>query len=155
MKPFILLRITSVITLMFAIGHSLGGMESWSPMGDTEVLKAMKAFRFNAEGVTRTYFDFYLGFGLILSVYLFLQAVLLWQLAALAKSDALRLRPLLVSFFLASVVSAGLSWKFIFAVPAVSFVVIAVGLGLAFFSATGRRDAQPPVPASGAQAARR
>jgi hypothetical protein len=155
MKPFILLRITSVITLMFAIGHSLGGMESWSPMGDTEVLKAMKAFRFNAEGVTRTYFDFYLGFGLILSVYLFLQAVLLWQLAALAKSDALRLRPLLVSFFLASVVSAGLSWKFIFAVPAVSFAVIAVGLGLAFFAATGRRDAQPPVPAGGAQAARR
>ena len=155
MKPFILLRITSVITLMFAIGHSLGGMESWSPRGDTEVLKAMKAFRFNAEGVTRTYFDFYLGFGLILSVYLFLQAVLLWQLAALAKSDALRLRPLLVSFFLASVVSAGLSWKFIFAVPAVSFVVIAVGLGLAFFAATGRRDAQPPVPAGGAQAARR
>ena len=86
MKPFILLRITSVITLIFAIGHSLGGMESWSPMGDTEVLKAMKAFRFNAEGVTRTYFDFYLGFGLILSVYLFLQAVLLWQLAALAKT---------------------------------------------------------------------
>jgi hypothetical protein len=124
-------------------------------MGDTEVLKAMKAFRFNAEGVTRTYFDFYLGFGLILSVYLFLQAVLLWQLAALAKSDALRLRPLLVSFFLASVVSAGLSWKFIFAVPAVSFAVIAVGLGLAFFAATGRRDAQPPVPAGGAQAARR
>jgi len=155
MKPFILLRITSVITLIFAIGHSLGGMESWSPMGDTEVLKAMKAFRFNAEGVTRTYFDFYLGFGLILSVYLFLQAVLLWQLAALAKSDALRLRPLLVSFFLASVVSAGLSWKFIFAVPAVSFAVIAVGLGLAFFAATGRRDAQPPVPAGGAQAARR
>ena len=155
MRPFILLRITSVITLIFAIGHSQGGMESWSPMGDTEVLKAMKAFRFNAEGVTRTYFDFYLGFGLILSVYLFLQAVLLWQLAALAKSDALRLRPLLVSFFLASVVSAGLSWKFIFAVPAVSFVVIAVGLGLAFFAATGRRDAQPPVPAGGAQAARR
>ena len=115
----------------------------------------MKSFRFDAEGVTRTYFDFYLGFGLILSVYLFLQAVLLWQLAALAKTEALRLRPLLVSFFLASVVSAGLSSKFIFAVPAVSFVVIAVGLGLAFVAASGREDAQPPVPADGPQAPRR
>jgi hypothetical protein len=155
MKPSTLLRITSLITLIFATGHSLGGMESWSPMGDTEVLKAMKSFRFDVEGVTRTYFDFYLGFGLILSVYLFLQSVLLWQLAALAKTDALRLRPLLVSFFLASLVSAGLSWKFIFAVPAVSFVVIAVGLGLAFFTASRRKDAQPPVPSDGPQAARR
>ena len=109
--------------------------------GETEVLKAMKSFRFDAEGVTRTYFDFYLGFGLILSVYLFLQAVLLWQLAALAKTETLRLRPLIVSFFMASVVSAGLSWKFIFAVPAVSFVVIAAGLGFAFFAASRRKDA--------------
>ena len=109
MKPSTVLRITSLVTLIFAAGHSLGGMESWSPMGETEVLKAMKSFRFDAEGMTRTYFDFYLGFGLILSVCLFLQAVLLWQLAALAKTEALRLRPLLVSFFLASVVSAGLS----------------------------------------------
>jgi hypothetical protein len=155
MKPSTVLRITSLVTLIFAAGHSLGGMESWSPMGETEVLKAMKSFRFDAEGMTRTYFDFYLGFGLILSVCLFLQAVLLWQLAALAKTEALRLRPLLVSFFLASVVSAGLSWKFIFALPAVSFVVIAVGLGLAFFAASGREDAQPPIPADGSQAARR
>ena len=155
MKPSTVLRITSLITLIFAAGHSLGGMESWSPVGETEVLRAMKSFHFDTEGVTRTYFDFYLGFGLILSVYLFLQAVLLWQLAALAKTEALRLRPLLVSFFMASVVSAGLSWKFIFAVPAVSFVVIAVGLGLAYFAASGRRDAQPPVPTDSPQAARR
>jgi hypothetical protein len=140
MKASTVLRITSLITLIFAVGHSLGGMESWSPVGETEVLKAMKSFRFDAEGVTRTYFDFYLGFGLILSVYLFLQAVLLWQLATLAKTEALRLRPLIVSFFMASVVSAGLSWKFIFAVPAISFVVIAAGLGFAFF-ASRRKDA--------------
>jgi hypothetical protein len=155
MKSSTALRITSLITLIFAAGHFLGGMESWSPVGETEVLKAMKSFRFDAEGVTRTYFDFYLGFGFILSVYLFLQAVLLWQLAALAKTEALRLRPLIVSFFIASVVAAGLSWKFIFAVPAVSFVVIAVGLGFAFFAASRDKDAQPPVPADGPQAARR
>jgi hypothetical protein len=89
MKPLIVLRITSIITLLFAAGHSLGGLESWSPVGENEVLKAMQSFRFDAEGVSRTYLDFYLGFGFILSVYLFLQAVLLWQLAALAKTEAL------------------------------------------------------------------
>jgi hypothetical protein len=155
MKPSIVLRITSLITLTFAAGHSLGGLESWSPVGETEVLKAMKSFHFHTEGVSRTYFDFYLGFGSILSVYLFLQAVLLWQLAALAKTEALRNRPLIVSFFMASVVSAGLSWNFLFAVPAVSFVIIAAGLGLAFFAASKSKDAQPTVPADGPQAARR
>jgi hypothetical protein len=154
MKPSTVLRITSLITLIFAVGHSLGSMQSWSPVGETQVLNAMKSFHFDAEGVTRTYFDFYFGFGLILSVYLFLQAVILWQLAALAKTEALHLRPLLVSFFLASVVSAGLSWKYIFAAPAVSFVVIAAGLGLAFFAASGRKDAQPSVLADDPQAAR-
>lgn len=140
MKPSTVLRITSLISLIFAVGHCLGSLESWSPVGETEVLRAMKSFHFETEGVIRTYFDFYLGFGLILSVYLFLQAVLLWQLAALAKTEALRLRPLIVSFFMASVVSAGLSWKFIFAVPAFSFVVIAVGLGFAFFVASRSKD---------------
>lgn len=141
MRPSTLLRITAVVTLIFATSHSLGSLESWSPVGETEVLKAMKSFHFDTEGVTRTYFDFYLGFGLILGVYLFLQAVVLWQLAALAKTDALRLRPLLVSIFIASVVSAILSWKFIFAIPAVSFAVIAVGLGLAIFAASRSKDA--------------
>ena len=76
MKPSVVLRITSLITLIFAVGHSLGGVDSWSPVGETEVLKAMQTFRFDTGGVSRTYFDFYLGFGFILSVYLLLQAVL-------------------------------------------------------------------------------
>jgi hypothetical protein len=155
MKPLIVLRITSIITLLFAAGHSLGGLESWSPVGENEVLKAMQSFRFDAEGVSRTYLDFYLGFGFILSVYLFLQAVLLWQLAALAKTEALRIRPLITAFFVASVVSAGLSWRFIFALPAISFAVIAAGLALALFAASRNKDAQPSVPADGPQAARR
>ena len=155
MKPSVVLRITSLITLIFAVGHSLGGVDSWSPVGETEVLKAMQTFRFDTGGVSRTYFDFYLGFGFLLSVYLLLQAVLLWQLATLAKTEALRIRPLLISFLLACIVSAGISWKFIFAVPAVSFAVIAAGLGLALFAASRNKDAQPPVPADGPQAARR
>ena len=155
MKSSVVLRITSLITLILALGHSLGGLDSWSPGGETAVLKAMQAFRFDTGGMSRTYFDFYRGFGFILSVYLLLQAVLLWQLATLAKTEAHRIRPLLVSFLLACIVSAGLSWKFIFIVPAVSFAVLAAGLGLALFAASRSKDAQPLAPADGPQAARR
>jgi hypothetical protein len=71
-----------------------------------------------------------------------LQAVLLWQLAALAKVDSMRIRPMVVSFIVASLACAFLSWKFIFVVPAIFSVVIAALLGLAFYSAGKVKNAQ-------------
>ena len=141
MKPSLLLRIASILTLLLAVGHTSGGLSFWSPGGETEVLRAMRSFHFDAAGVSRTYLDFYLGFGFITSIYLFVQAVVLWQLASIAKTDQARIRPLIGSFLLASVVSAFLSWKFIFLVPVVSFTAVAVCLGLAFHAAGKRKDA--------------
>lgn len=145
MKTSLLLRIASIATLVFAAGHILGGRESWSPVGETEVLRVMKSFRFDAEGVSRTYFDFYLGFGLSISVYLALQAVLLWQLARIAKVHPLRARPMIGSFLLASVALAVLSWKFIFGLPAISFAAIAAILVFAFFVASRPEGPQKTV----------
>lgn len=141
MKPSLLLRITSIITLLFAVGHTLGGANSWSPAGETDVLRAMRSYHFDAGGVSRTYLDFYLGLGFTISVYLLLQAVLLWQLATIAKVDSVRIRPLIVSFFVASVICAFLSWKLIFAVPAIFCAVIAACLGFTFY-AIGKENTQ-------------
>lgn len=134
MKTSLFLRLASIVTLVFAVGHTLGGRESWSPVGENDVLRAMQSFRFDVEGVSRTYFDFYRGFGLSISVYLILQAVLLWQLATIARSDSQRVRPMIGSLCLASVALAVLSWKFIFALPAISFALIATILAFAFFA---------------------
>jgi hypothetical protein len=135
MRPSLPLRIASILTFLFAAGHTAGGLSLWSPAGETEVLRAMRAFHFDTGGTSRSYLDFYLGFGFIISVYLLLQAVALWQLASIAKSDAVRIRPLIGSFFLASVASAVLSWRFIFVLPVVSSAVVAVCLGFAFYAA--------------------
>lgn len=143
MRPSLLLRIASILTLLFAAGHTAGGLSFWSPAGETEVLSAMRSFRFDAGGISRTYLDFYLGFGFIIGVYLLIQAAALWQLASIAKSDALSARPLIGSFLLAPVASAVLSWRFIFVGPVVSFIVIAICLGLAFYAAGKRSDASP------------
>jgi len=141
MKPSLPLRIASILTLLFAAGHTAGGLSFWSPAGETEVLRAMRSFHFDAGGVSRTYLDFYLGFGFIISVYLFIQGIALWQLASIAKSDVLRVRPLIGSFLLASVAAAVLSWRFIFVLPVVSSTLVASCLGLAFYAAGKRRDA--------------
>ena len=152
MKPSLLLRISSVLALLFAAGHTSGGLSFWSPAGDTEVLRAMRSFHFDAAGVSRTYLDFYLGFGYITGIYLLLQAVVFWQLASIAKTDAFRVRPLIASFLLANVVSAFLSWRFIFLLPVVSFTVIAACLGLAFYTSGKSRTNNPQPLATPRQA---
>jgi hypothetical protein len=131
MKPSLLLRIASIASLLLAAGHTLGGLQSWSPPGDTDVLQAMRSFRFDAEGVSRTYWDFYIGFGLIISVFLLAQAGVLWQLAAVSKKDPVQVRPILSMLFISVVANAVLSWKFFFAVPVVLAIAIASSLGLA------------------------
>jgi hypothetical protein len=129
-----MLRTTSVISLLLAAGHTLGGQSSWSPVGETEVLQSMRAFQFQTSGVTRSYLDFYRGFGFSLSVFFVLQAVVLWQLAAIAKTNPRPLKPIIASFAVASIALGILSWVYIFPVPVVFCVVMTVGLGLALFA---------------------
>jgi hypothetical protein len=138
MSATVLLRIASIVSLLFAAGHTLGGTESWSPAGETAALQMMRSFRFDSEGVSRTYLDFYLGFGFILSVYLLLQTVLLWQLGAFARTDAARVRPMIASFLVAQVASGVLGARFIFAIPVIFSTVIALCLGAALFVTSTR-----------------
>jgi hypothetical protein len=127
MTTTLLLRLASAISFLFAIGHTLGGARQWSPMGENEVLKAMAAVRFDTMGANRSYLDFYMGFGWSLSVALLLQSVLLWQIAALARSDAIRVKPMIATFALATLASGIIAWLFIFPVPALfSLALLAV-----------------------------
>jgi hypothetical protein len=70
---------------------------------------------------------------LSVSIY-FCRPFVLWQLAAIAKVDFVCIRAIIVSFFVASVVCAFLSWKFIVAAPAIFSAVIAALLGFTFYA---------------------
>jgi hypothetical protein len=143
MKAFHFLRIAAVLTLLYCAGHTLG--MPWTPYTDpeaTSVLEAMKNHSFEAEGFKGTYWDLYFGFGLIISVYLLVQAAVLWQVASLAKSDAIRVRPVVVSFLVAFVINAALSWKYFFVVPVVMAVIIAICLAIALLLAGRPQAAQ-------------
>ena len=154
MKAFHFLRIAGVLTLLYFAGHTIG--MPWTPYTDleaTSVLEAMKSHSFEAEGFKGTYWDLYIGFGLIITFYLLVQAAVLWQVASLAKTDAIRVRPIVVSFLIAFVINAALSWKYFFAVPVVMAGLIAICLATALVLA-GRTQAarrsdssDKPVPA--------
>lgn len=135
MTTTVLLRISAVISLVFVLGHSLGGLKRWSPMGDNDVLKAMETVRFDTMGANRSYLDFFLGFGWSLTVAMLLQSVLLWQLASLARTDARQIRPMIAAFAVATLAGGIIAWLFIFPVPALFSVALLVVLVAAYAKA--------------------
>jgi hypothetical protein len=130
------LRISAGIALLFAAGHTLGGLKYWSPMGDNPVLQSMRSVRFDTMGANRSYFDFFMGFGHSLSVLLVMEAVLLWQLATLARSNALSVRPMIAVIALATAACAVIAWRFIFPVPAIFSLVLVLTLSVAYVVAS-------------------
>jgi hypothetical protein len=141
MKTVLFLRSASVISFLFAAGHTLGGRNDWTFTGAREVLQPMRTFQIQTMGVTRTYMDFYRGFGFTISVYLLLQAVVLWQLASMARTNRAQVRSIILSVLVAQLVNSFLTWRFIFPVPAV-FGMVVLAFLIAAFIAAGR-DALP------------
>jgi hypothetical protein len=136
MKPSILLRVASVLTLIFCAGHTYGALVvSSSDPEQAAVFMAMQAFPFSIMGARRTHWEFYRGFSLLFSVTLLLLAVLLWQLAGLAKSDPVRARPFVGSLFLTYLGFTILCGVYFFIAPAAFSAAVAVCLALAFTSA--------------------
>ncbi len=126
-----LLRISSAIAFLFAVGHTLGGRQYWSPMGDNPVLQMMRAVHFQTMGVSRSYFDFFMGFGYALSVSGVLQACVLWQMGTIAEKDFSLVRPLVLANMVAVAFGGVISWIFIFPIPAAFSIILFVSLGCA------------------------
>jgi hypothetical protein len=135
MTTTLTLRISALISFLFTIGHSLGGLQKWSPNADNPVLRAMTDVHFDMMGTSRSYLDLYLGLGWSISVAMLLQTALLWQLASLARTDAARLRPMIASFLLATVASGIIAWLLIFLVPVIFCAILTVALAFAYWTA--------------------
>jgi hypothetical protein len=132
MKPWVLLRVASILTLVHAVMHTIGGVFGKTPPGAAGVaVAAMQANHFAFMGAMRTYWDFQRGLGLALTVFLTAEGLVFWMLASLAKANARQLRPILVTFFFAYVAFAIVSMRYFFLLAAVMELIIALLLGLA------------------------
>jgi hypothetical protein len=136
MRTVLFLRIASVLTFIHAALHTIGGVFGGAAPGVQQATVAvMKANEFAVMGVMRSYGDFYMGLGLVVSVFLTVEAVVFWQLGSLAKTDALRLRPVLATFLVGYLCAAVVSYWYFFAAPVITEILIALCLGLAIVSA--------------------
>ena len=135
MTASLLLRISAAISLLFAAGHSAGGLQKWSPNDHNPVLTAMTDVHFDMMGMSRSYLDLYLGLGWTITVMMLLQTVLLWQMASLARTDAASVRPMIAAFLLATLASGIIAWRLIFPIPVIFCAILFAALAAAYWTA--------------------
>ena len=128
MRTTIFLRVASILTLIHAVLHTIGGVLSKPKNGSEEVavIETMKAHQFLVMG-SRDSLGFF-GYGLILSVCLLVQGVLFWQLGEIAKSQPKLIRPILAAFILSFIATTIIAGRYFFIAPAVTEVIIAACL---------------------------
>jgi hypothetical protein len=146
MKPVVFLRIASVLTLIHAALHTVGGVFGKPPDASAAATWAtMQANTFPVMGAVRSYAEFLRGMGLAVTIFLTLESIVLWQLGSLSRAGASRLRPILATFLVGYLVLAVNSYKYFFSGPVITEILIAACLGMAIATA---RTAPAAIPST-------
>lgn len=136
MKAAIFYRVAAGFLLLFAIGHTVGFRQSDPKWGVDALLVSMRSIHFDIQGFNRTYWDFFVGFGLFVTVFLLLAAVMAWQLGGLPAETLARVRGIGWALALCFAAITILSWEYFFIVPLVfSFVITVCFISAAWLSA--------------------
>jgi len=131
MKASMFYRIAVVLLLLFAAGHTFGFRQNNPEWGADAVLGLMRSVHFDAQGFTRTYWDFFSAFGLFFSVFLLFAAVLAWLLGGLPPETLSRVRSIAWALAICFVAVTAVSWRYAFTIPIVFSAVITVCLVVA------------------------
>ena len=131
-----LYRISSVLLVLFALGHTIGFRQVDPQWGADTVVSGMRGVRFEVQSFNRTYWDFFTGFGLFVSVFLLFAAVLAWRFGSMSPERLSAIPVERWSFALCFVLIAGLTWRYFFVAPGVLSTLAALGLVGAAWLAT-------------------
>jgi hypothetical protein len=130
-KASLLYKIASCLLVLFFVGHTLGFRQTDPQWGAGSVVEAMRTIHFDVQGFSRTYWDFFVGFGFLESVFLMFSAVLAWQLGGMSQ-EALRRMPVVTWALAISFVAVTLlSWRYFFIVAIIFSIAITLCLILA------------------------
>jgi hypothetical protein len=124
----VLYRSASVLLLLFAVGHTLGFRKIDPKWGVDSLIASMRTIHFDAQGFSRSYWDFYTGFGLFVTVFLLFAAFLAWRLGELPAQTLAGMRGITWAFALCFVAVTVLSWRYFFIAPVVFSVVVTICL---------------------------
>ena len=144
MKASMFYRIAAVLLLLFAVGHTLGFRQSDPQWGVDALLDSMRSIHFDAQGFSRTYWDFFSAFGLFFSVFLLFAAVLAWLLGGLPAETLARVRSIAWALAICFVAVTALSWRYAFTAPIVFSTLITLCLTAAAWL-SAKQVSMPPL----------
>ena len=144
MKAPILYRISSVLLLLFAVGHTLGFRQSDPKWGVDALLASMRSIHFDVQGFDRTYWDLFLAAGFSVGVFYLFAAILAWQLGGLPGATLALMRGTLWAFALCFAAITVVSWRYLFIIPIAFSSVITLCLTAAAWL-TARQVSMPPL----------
>lgn len=117
MRTSFLYRTASILIFLFALGHTLGFRKTDPVWGVDQALSALKQITFSTQGFQRTYYEFFVGFGLFVTLLLLFSAVVAWQLGSLPTATIAQLPWLTWGLALCYAGVLFLSWRYFFLVP--------------------------------------
>lgn len=134
MKTVWFFRISAVILFLFGALHTVGflSFRPASPEG-LAVWNSMLNIHFEEKGAVFSYGNFYKGFGLFISLFLFFSAALAWHFSNAAQQRPASIRAIAWLFFLLQAGNVVLAAIY-FGLPQMVFAsVVAICAGLAAF----------------------
>jgi len=110
-------RAAAAVLLLFAIGHTFSFTQTDPKWGLDATLASMRSIRFTLGGFDRSYWDLFVGAGLIAGIFYFFSAVLAWQLGSLRPETRKELRLVCWAFALAFAAVTAVSLIHLFLIP--------------------------------------
>jgi len=124
-SPVGLIRVSSVLTVLLAIGHtSVYPWNSADNARELQLASSMKSVDFNFMGEHSTYWNLYFGWGLLIAVLLLTMAIVLWLLADMTPSAPRRLGAIIGIISANCLVGAVLSFRYFYVPPCLFYSAI-------------------------------
>ena len=127
------LRIAAVLQGLGALGHTVASASRTAPE-ERAVYAAMRGFRVNLMGSSRSHWDFYQGYIVATGVNFVILAVLFWQLSNLSRKDPALALPMVVTLLAGAIFSAFAGFNYFFPAPGFMSSLIALCLAAAAFT---------------------
>ena len=124
MTARVLFRTAAVLIFLFAVGHTLGFRQIDPAWHIDPVITGMQSATFSAQGFQRTYWDFYAGFGLFVSVLLLFASAIAWLIGSAAPGASPMIRQLAWCLTATFAAVVALSCLYFFWLPIIFSAVI-------------------------------
>ena len=143
MKASAFYRIAAVLLVLFAVGHTLGFLQSDPKWGVDALITSMRSIHFDVQGFNRTYWDFFVAAGFSVGVFYLFAAVLAWQLGRLPAATLALMRGTAWAFALCFAATTVVSLIYLFIIPIAFSMLITLCLTAAAW-VSARQVSTPP-----------